>query len=876
MKNHILPLAILSLLLAAACARVPVAEQIETPETQTVQVPAGSMPGVIRVKFKSEPLSTKAGGPDLSALGAYTMTRTFPPAGKWEARHRAAGLHLWYDIHFDSSLPLTKAGGDLSALADVEVVEFIPQVRTLSVDYPYNDPRLPEQWHYHNAGDGDQYAEGCDVNAFKAWTLEVGKPEVIVAVNDNGTDYAHEDLAANMWINQAEMNGKPGEDDDNNGYVDDIYGYSFITYDGSTAVGKIDPGNHGTHVAGTIAAVNNNGIGVSGIAGGDGTPGTGVRLMVTQTLDEKKNGALTAPSFVYAADNGAVLMNCSWGFTNYAAPTPQSVSEAIDYFNANAGFDENGNQVGPMAGGLIIFAAGNDGREIEHPSMDDNVFAVAALSANYIRSYFTSFGEWVDISAPGGDANRNTYVLSTLKDNQYGNMQGSSMAAPHVTGVAALIVSHYGVGRKGFTRDKLIYLMQSTANKKALEENGSYATRLGAGLIDAYAALIAESSDVKPNPVNDLAATATGNRLDLSWTIPADIEGETPYAYTVFCSKNSLASLDPAHPGEGVQTLRVFGAGKASGTKLTGSLPGLEFTTTYHLRICSENLLGTFSDLSAELTAQTGKNSKPVIKALDGTSLTLSSSATGSLRFELSDPDGHDLTWKISEGLAGATATLKDGILTVTIEALQAADNTTYNGELSVSDGFDISKQAFSYTILKNNAPVVLAQIDNQFFGSTSESRDFDLTKYFSDPDGDALTYEVKQSTTSIIVKPSVSGNTLTLAGHSFGTTIVTVTATDGRGASVSQSFDALVRDASRAFDLYPNPVVDKLNIRPGQDDQLEVTVTNKVGATVWSGTAAAGPFNSLSVDLSAQPSGVYYVHVKGASVDDNYTIAKK
>ena len=294
------------------------------------------------------------------------------------------------------------------------------------------------------------------------------------------------------------------------------------------------------------------------------------------------------------------------------------------------------------------------------------------------------------------------------------------------------------------------------------------------------------------------------------------------------------------------------------------------------MRICSENLLGTFSDLSAELTAQTGKNSKPVIKALDGTSLTLSSSATGSLRFELSDPDGHDLTWKISEGLAGATATLKDGIMTVTIEALQAADNTTYNGELSVSDGFDTSKQAFSYTILKNNAPVVLAQIDNQFFGSTSESHDFDLTKYFSDPDGDALTYEVKQSTTSIIVKPSVSGNTLTLAGHSFGTTIVTVTATDGRGASVSQSFDALVRDASRAFDLYPNPVVDKLNIRPGQESQLEVTITNKVGATVWSGSTVASPFSPMSVDLSAQPGGVYYVRVQGAGVDEKYTIAKK
>ena len=171
---------------------------------------------------------------------------------------------------------------------------------------------------------------------------------------------------------------------------------------------------------------------------------------------------------------------------------------------------------------------------------------------------------------------------------------------------------------------------------------------------------------------------------------------------------------------------------------------------------------------------------------------------------------------------------------------------------------------------------MVVAQIEDQIFASTSESHAYDLTKYFSDPDGDALTFDVKQSTTSIIVKPSLAGKELTLTGHSLGGVVITVTAVDGRGASVSQSFNALVRDASRAFDIYPNPVVDKLNIRPGQEGQLAVTVTNKVGATVWSGSAAAGPFSPMSIDLSAQPGGVYYVRVQGAGVDERYTIAKK
>lgn len=866
-------------LLAVACNRELAPEMsVSDVPAPAFEVPAGSVPGLIRVKFKTEPalVGTKASTLDLSTLDNYTMTRTFPPAGKWEPRHRAAGLHLWYDISFDQELPLTKAGDAVAALEEVETVEFIPMARPMQTGYPFNDPRLPEQWHYHNPGGRAQWEEGCDVNAFKAWTMEVGKPEVIVAVNDNGVDYAHEDLAANMWINKEELNGKAGEDDDNNGYVDDIYGYSFVTYSGSASVGKIDPGDHGTHVAGTIAAVNNNGIGVSGIAGGDGTPGTGARIMVTQTLDELGHGANTAESFVYAADNGAVLINCSWGYIAYEAPTPQSVREAIDYFNEYAGLDEQGQQVGPMAGGLVIFAAGNDGREVEHPAMDENVFSVAALSANYVRSYFTSYGEWVDISAPGGDDNRKTYVLSTIKNNQYGNKQGSSMAAPHVTGVAALLVSHYGVGRKGFTRDKLIYLLQSTANKKALEENGSYATKLGAGLVDAYAALMAESSSATPNPVNDLAAEVTANRIDLRWSIPAAVEDETPYSYRVFYGKRSLALLDPANPGPDVQSIQVYGAGKPSGTTLTASLEDLEFSTPYHLRICSESLMGNFSELSAEQTVSTGSNSKPVVTPLDGTSLTLSATGTGTLRFRLSDADGHPLEYE-GEVLPGLTYSREGDVLALTVNALKAEDGRSYEGSFTVTDGYATSKQSFSYTIRANCAPERSgATIDDQIFGSTSESRTFELGQFFSDPDGETLSYTIKQSSTSIVVNASVSGGVLTVKGHSYGQTTVTVTASDARGETAELSFQALVRDASRPVDLYPNPVVNVLNIRPGQDGQLEVSITNRVGATVWSGSAAAGPFSPLSVDLSAQPGGLYYVRIDGAGINQVFPIAKQ
>ena len=767
---------------------------------------------------------------------------------------------------------MTKAGDVVSSLDDIEYVEFVPKAMAKEFSYPFNDPRLPQQWHYQNPGGKAQWAEGCDVNAFNAWTVEVGKPEVIVAVNDLGVDYLHEDLQPNMWVNEAELNGKPGEDDDNNGYADDVYGYSFMTYDGKVPVGRIEPGDHGTHVAGTIAAVNNNGIGVSGIAGGDGTPESGVRIMCTQTLDGK-NGALTPQSFVYAADNGAVLINCSWGFTNNEQATPKSYVEAIDYFNTYAGFDENGEQTGPMAGGLIIFAAGNDGREIEHPAMDDNVFAVAALSANYVRSYFTSYGEWVDICAPGGDANRGTYVLSTLPNDSYGNMQGSSMAAPHVTGVAALIVSHYGAGRKGFTRDKLIHLMQSTANKRALEENGSYATKLGAGLIDAYAALTAESSEEAPAAVTDLTVTPRSNYLDLTWTVPVGLNGETPYAYDIYYSTDPIEPFDPSAPGEGVERLRVFGGGKTAGSAMTATLSDLEFSTDYHICIYTENLMGTFSEPSEELTARTGDNNKPVIEALDGTSLRLASHASGSMRFRVSEADGHNLCFTVTEGLQGLTASFIEGVITLDVNALNADDGKIYNGVISVTDGFDTTEQSFSYTILPNSAPHAKGGFDDLLFNSLSEEKTFNLKDFFSDPDGETLSYTITSSSASIIVNASVSEGILTIKGHSFGATTLTVTAEDARGSSAAHEFRVLVRDNSRPYDLYPNPVKDYLYIRSGEAKTVGLTISNKAGAVVFSqGDVTLDPFSPMSIDLKDQPGGVYYVRIGS----DRYTIVKQ
>jgi len=848
-------------------------ESIPPPAEKAEQKLKSTIPGQLMILVSDDIAGPDNPGLDLSCLGNYKISRTFPDAGRFEARHRAEGLHRWYTVVYDGNTVPTKASVSLEGVRGIDKVEPVPNIK--STDYPFNDPKIGLLWGLSNDGSKTQWNAGCDVNAFKAWTIETGKPVVIVAVNDAGVDYTHEDLAANMWVNTAELNGVQGEDDDNNGYVDDIYGYSFMSYDGTSTVGKIEPGDHGTHVAGTIAAVSNNGIGVAGVAGGNGSPDSGVRIMVTQTLDGS-HGAKTPESIVYAADNGAVLMNCSWGYTNPETQTSSALLQAFRYFNKYAGKDpDTEEQTGPMAGGLIVFAAGNEGLEVSHPAMEEEVFAVAALSANYVRSYFTSFGEWVDICAPGGDANRGTYIHSTLPGNSYGNMQGSSMAAPHVTGVAALVVSYYGAGKKGFTREKLIYLLQSTANKRALEENGSFSTKLGAGLVDAYAALIADD-DTEPMPVSEASVSAVSNNVTFKWTVPGSEEVKHPYCFNLYYSTSSLASLDPANLSDDVETMRIVSYGAPYGTKLEQEIKGLSFNTKYYFRINSESVSGMVSALSPEYSGQTGGNTKPVITPLDGTSMTMHSHESKSLRFRISDPDGHTLTYSLDKERKGTTVKF-DGVdtITFTVDAM-SANAGTYDEKLTVSDSYEAEELEFSYTILSNNAPTVISELEDQLFTALNQTKTVSVSGLFADADGETLTYSIASSTVSIIVKTDLAADgSLTLTSNSYGSATFTITAADAHGATAEATFRVLVKDGNTSIEAYPNPVKDFLMIRPNSEGTVSVSIISSLGATVFSADVQASPFEPATVDMRNLPSGIYKAVFKAGSDSKDINLVK-
>ena len=362
----------------------------------------------------------------MSFSGAYKMERVFKPAGIYEARTVAEGLDRWYTIYFDESKDVDAVLQQFNKVGGVECAERVlpiahPEIKTRAyagVEAPtqqgsgfFNDPLLPKQWHYYNDGSVSAHAKsGADCNVKPAWEkYTTGKSNVIVAVVDGGIDVTHEDLVDNLYVNEKEKNGQAGVDDDGNGFVDDVYGYNFVEAK-DVVGGKIEPDNegHGTHVAGTVAARNNNGKGVAGIAGGDGTPGSGVRLMSCQIFRNKDEQGDAAAAIKYAADNGAVICQNSWGYSFKTGVTamPQLLKEAVDYFIKMAGCDANGNQRAdsPMKGGVVIFAAGNENKEFSaYPACYPPAISVSAMAWNFAKASYSNYANWVTIMAPGGD-----------------------------------------------------------------------------------------------------------------------------------------------------------------------------------------------------------------------------------------------------------------------------------------------------------------------------------------------------------------------------------------------------------------------------------------------------------------------------------------
>ncbi|MBB6461362.1 S8 family serine peptidase [Flammeovirga kamogawensis] len=583
----------------------------------------GVAQGVIRVKFKEATdsrlqITPMNGGVatlgiasfDATAhqYGAENMKRVFPYNAKFEHKLRKHGLHLWYQMDVQSNVSLDAVVQSFSNLPDIELAETIKekqliepdakfepiskeQIQTLTDTAPVNDPLLSKQWHYHNDGSGT-WTKGADVNLFTAWETTMGSNNVIVSIHDEGIDVNHEDLKNNIWINEAELNGVEGEDSDGNGYIDDIYGWNF-----SSASGSIAAQSHGTHVGGTVSAVNNNGIGVAGVAGGDGE-NQGALLMSCQIL----GGPLVdvAPSYIYAANNGAVISQNSWGYTT-AGYYDQVVLDAIDYFIAEAGDYEGA----PMKGGIVIFASGNSNNDGEwYPGYYEPCFTVASTNPNDQKANYSNYGDWIELSAPGGETASalTNGVLSTLPGNDYGFYQGTSMACPHVSGIAALVLSHLG----GETMTPNQLKSQLLTGVVSIEsQNPSYEGKLGSGRIDASFAL-KENEGLLPDEVNSLEVAYAGvDHIALKWQTPADEDDGQASTFEIYYKEGTF-DLDSA-------TKVVVNSASGIGEWNEYRINELAAETEYSFAILAIDRWGNTSSLSTSIIGATNLGPKLIL-----------------------------------------------------------------------------------------------------------------------------------------------------------------------------------------------------------------------------------------------------------------------
>lgn len=487
------------------------------------------------------------------------------------ARLRQGPIDQWRLVKLGAGSDLTRARAALLNSRLVDRVEYNYEVRVLLTP---NDPGFSNLWGMNNIGQTGGTAD-ADIDATEAWDQHTGNGTVVVAVIDTGVAYDHPDLAANMWTNSGEIPGN-GIDDDGNGYIDDVYGYNFV----NNTANPYDDHGHGTHCAGTIAAVGNNGVGVAGVT-------WSARIMAVKFLSASGSGSTTGAisAVLYAANNGAQVMSNSWGGGGFS----QALLDAIN--------------TADQAGALFVAAAGNSGLNTDvspnYPSnyAVQNVVSVAATDHSDLKASFSNYGlTTVDLGAPGVSVYSTVPTVGNAccsNPTGYHYLSGTSMATPHVSGAAALLFSRYPGISHYQVRDRLLFSSDPVASLAGITVTG--------GRLNIARAITPD--DAPPAPVFDLATTNIGSTtVTLRWSATGD-DGNSGNA-----SKYDLRySYSPIDDGNFNQATAVTGTPKPGvpGTLETFTVAGLVSDTNYYFALRVSDDVGNNSNLSNVVSART-------------------------------------------------------------------------------------------------------------------------------------------------------------------------------------------------------------------------------------------------------------------------------